>query len=118
MKYRRGDDVIIDFPFASQPDSNLRPALVVQCDRNNQRLTKTLLVQITGRLHPLNEPTRLFVDPQSPEAAGCGLKQPSVVSCENIFTVEQDSVDRKIGHLSETLMKRVEECLKASFGIS
>ncbi len=118
MKYLRGDVVTIDFPFASQPDSKLLPALVVQCDRNNQRLTKTLLVQITGRLLPLNEPTRLFIDPQSPEAVGCGLKQASVVSCENIFTVEQDSIDRKIGHLSAALMKRVEGCLKASFGIS
>ena len=118
MKYQRGDVVTIDFPFASPSDSKLRPALVVQCDRNNQRLSKTLLVQITGRLHPLNEPTRLFIDPQSPEAAGCGLKQPSVVSCENVLTVEQASILRKIGHLSDALVKRVDECLKVSFGIS
>ena len=118
MKYQRGDVVIIDFPFASQPDSKLRPALVVQCDRNNQRLSKTLLVQITGRLHPLKEPTRLFIDPRLPEAAGSGLKQPSVISCENVLTVEQDSIFRKVGHLSDEFMKQVDECLKASFGIS
>ncbi|MFO0868266.1 MAG: type II toxin-antitoxin system PemK/MazF family toxin [Pirellulales bacterium] len=49
IQYRRGDVVIVRFPFADGVGSKSRPALVVQCDRNNSRLDQTILVQITSR---------------------------------------------------------------------
>ncbi len=47
---RRGDVVIVDFPFADTGDSKVRPAVVVQNDRDNKRFRKTVIAMITGNL--------------------------------------------------------------------
>jgi len=59
---KRGDVVIIDFPFVSGASAKRRPALVVQNDRDNQRLSNTIVVMITGSLRRAGEPTQLLVD--------------------------------------------------------
>ena len=38
MILRRGDIVLANLPYSDQTGSKIRPALVVQCDRNNDRL--------------------------------------------------------------------------------
>ena len=40
---RRGDVVIVDFPFTDVPTSKVRPALVVQNDVDNGRRRKTII---------------------------------------------------------------------------
>ena len=62
MSAKRGDVVIVRFPFASGTGAKVRPALVVQNDRNNARMTNIILVAITTTAHRSQEPTQLFVD--------------------------------------------------------
>ena len=45
---RRGDVAIVDVPYTDSPRSKARPAIIVQNDRDNQRLRKTL--QVVGHL--------------------------------------------------------------------
>jgi mRNA-degrading endonuclease toxin of MazEF toxin-antitoxin module len=73
MKARRGDVVLVDFPFSSGGGSKIRPALVIQSDRNNQRLANTIVAQITSKLLHVGEPTRLLIDPAAPKGqqSGC-----------------------------------------------
>ncbi len=44
---RRGDVVMVSIPFYDRPGYKDRPAVVVQCDRNNRRLLSTMVVGIT-----------------------------------------------------------------------
>ncbi len=48
MIVRRGDVVLMDYPYAVGTGLKVRPALVVQNDRDNGRLATTIIVQITG----------------------------------------------------------------------
>jgi mRNA interferase MazF len=48
MNVQRGDVVLVDYPYAGGAASKVRPALVVQNDRDNQRLVNTIVVQITS----------------------------------------------------------------------
>jgi mRNA interferase MazF len=118
MTFRRGDIVLVRFPFSSGAGGKLRPALVVQNDRNNSRLANVILAAITTRTHHSGEPTQLLVDPASTEGQSTGLKHISCVSCENLATVEQRLIVRCLGHFSATLMRQVDECLTASLGIT
>jgi hypothetical protein len=43
------------------------------------------------------EPTQVLIDPDSPEGKQSGLIQLSVVSCENLITIRQDNILKKIG---------------------
>jgi mRNA-degrading endonuclease toxin of MazEF toxin-antitoxin module len=38
---KRGDIVIVDFPFVGGSQGKTRPAVVVQCDQLNQRIDNT-----------------------------------------------------------------------------
>ena len=40
---KRGDEVILDHPYSDGSGSKVRPALIVQNDRGNHRLTNTIV---------------------------------------------------------------------------
>lgn len=109
-----GDVVIVSFPFADGSRGKSRPALVVQNDRDNRRLTQTVVAMITGNTRYASEATQLLIDPTAPEGAGSGLRGSSAVKCCNLFTIEQKDVQRVIGRLSATTMLQVNACLRAA----
>lgn len=110
---RRGDVVRLDFPYADG-GGKIRPALVIQNDRDNARIAKTVVAMITGNLRRLGDPSHLLIDPSTPEGASSGLAIPSVVSCNNLYTVEQARILRTIGRLSDPLLAQLDDCLKAA----
>ena len=105
MSVRRGDVVLVDFPFAGGGTSKVRPALVVQNDRDNGRLTNTVVAMITSRTQRAAEPTQLLLDVSTAEGKQTGLIMNSVVNCVNLFTIEQRKVLRPLGRLSPTLLR-------------
>lgn len=114
---RRGDVVRVDFPFTDLPRLKRRPALVVQNDRDNQRIRKTVVAMITGNLARRGDPSHLLIDPSTPEGASSGLSGLSLVSCNNLYTLEQNCILDTLGHLSDVLKQRLNDCLKAALGI-
>jgi mRNA interferase MazF len=109
MTLQRGDVVLCRYPFSSGAGAKLRPAVVVQCNRNNQRLSNVIVAAITTTTHRRGEPTQLLVDPATPEGRSTGLLRPSVVTCENLATIEQTLVTRVIGTLPPVLMQYDDE---------
>jgi mRNA interferase MazF len=116
MSVHRGDVVIVDWPFVGG-GSKPRPALVVQNDRDNNRLTNTVVAMITSRTHRAHEPTQLLIDIATPEGKQTGLHRSSVVNCVNMFTVEQAKILHVIGTMPATLMQQVDGCLKAALDL-
>jgi mRNA interferase MazF len=114
MSIKRGDVVIIDWPFSSGAGSKPRPAVVVQNDRDNGRLTNTIVVMVTSRIHRAGEPTQVLIDVSTPEGQQTGLHRTSVVNCANLFTVEQAKVLQTIRSLTAALRQQVESALKAA----
>src|SRR5260370_7665928 len=97
---RRGDVVIVDFPYVTGLGSKLRPALVVQNDTDNQRLGNSIVVMISGNLRHANQPTHLLVDPATAEGPSSRLHPPSVVTFINLHTIPQHNILRPAAHLS------------------
>jgi mRNA interferase MazF len=98
MNIRRGDVVLVNYPFASGTGSKTRPDLVIQCDANNARLDNTIVAQITSRTRfARKEPTQLLIEVASAVGQQSGLINDSAISCENIYTVRQDTIVRKLG---------------------
>lgn len=119
MSVERGAIVLLRFPFSSGRGAKIRPALVIQQNANNRRLVNTIVAMITSTTeHTALEPTQLLIDLTTPEGQHSGLLHTSTVKCENLFTVEQNVIIRTVGHLPDSLMEQVEQCLKASLGIS
>ena len=115
---QRGDVVTIDFPFTSGKQSKVRPALVVQNDKDNQRLPKTIVAMITGNLRRSGEPSHLLIDPHTIDGSGSGLNGPSLAVFVNLFTVDQTAILQTRGRLSPLLMDRADECLRIALDLT
>ena len=114
---KRGDIIIVDFPYSSGSESKVRPALVVQSNVENQRLSKTIIAMITGNLQRASHATHFLIDPTTPDGAASGLHGPSLVSCINLFTLDQKEVLRTIGELPHAAMLQVASCLRAALDL-
>src|SRR5215813_12153821 len=100
MTVRRGEVVLVDFPYPSGVGSKVRPALVIQNDRDNARLLNTVVIQITSTTHRALETTQVLVEVSTPEGKQSGLLYDSVVSYVNLVTLDKNRVLRKLGHLA------------------
>lgn len=114
MNVQRSDVVLVDFPFASGTSSKVRPALVIQNDRDNVRLVNTIIAQITGTTHRALETTQALIDLNTPEGRQSGLRFDSVVNCANLVTLDKSKILRRLGNLPDVLMRKVNDALKAA----
>ena len=117
MMFYRGDIVTVLFPFSSGTGAKHRPALVLQNDVNNRRMTNVIVAAITTTKHRSGQPTQLLVEFASPVGQQSGLAHDSVVTCENLATLDKSLVRRKLGTLTDEAMKQIDLCLKVSLGI-
>ena len=118
MTVSRGDVVLAFYPFASGIGGKRRPALVVQADRDNRRLPNTVLALITSNLGRVYEPTHLLIEITDPDGRQSGLLHDSAVSCNNLATVDENRIQKTIGHLPPPLMAKVDDALKAALELS
>lgn len=114
MNVQRGDVVLVDYPYASGTGAKVRPALVIQNDRDNQRLLNTIVVQITSVTRRALEPTQLLIELDASAGRQSGLRQDSVVNCVNLLTLDKEKILRKLGNLPDSALQLVNNCLKAA----
>jgi len=111
MSVSRGRIVLVDFPFSDRTGSKVRPALVVQSDTLNHRIDDTILAAISRWTHRASA-TQLFVDITTSEGRTTGLRQDSMIQCENLLTYDQRMIIATIGHLSTPMMQQIDACLR------
>jgi mRNA interferase MazF len=102
------------------PDSNLRtakrrPVLVVQADNLATGLPQVVVAMVTSNLSRAGHPSRVSVSLATPNGQHTGLKFDSVIMTDNIATVRDDEIDRKLGMWPD--MAAVEAALRHTFGL-
>lgn len=112
----RGDVITIDFSLYD-PADKVRPGLVIQNDRDNARMAKTIVVFITSNVRRAAEDTQYLLSATHPDFAASGLRRDSVVNCSNLYTVRQSDVTRVIGRLSRATMDEIADRLKAALDL-
>lgn len=108
---KRGDVVRVDWPFSDRTGSKIRPAVVIQADRLNARIDDTMLALVTrtARAPGITEvPINPAIETQ------CGLRFVSIVSCNNILTVDRRLIIQSIGELSPTAMAAINKSLQVA----
>ncbi len=106
------------FPFASGTGGKRRPCLIIQNDEDNGKLANTVIAQITSNLRRKGDKSHLLIELATPEGRQSGLLHDSLVSCNNLATIEQALIDRVIGSLPPPTMQKVDLCLRAALSIS
>jgi mRNA interferase MazF len=111
--YKRGDVVLVPFPFTDLTGSKQRPAVVVSPDSFNASRPDVVLVAITSRV-----PAQLADDeiaiPAS-ELGLSGLPKPSVVKAGKIVTIHQGLIRKKIGTMPAATLGRILDSVRKLF---
>ena len=114
MNVQRGDVVLDDYPYTTGGGTKVPPVLVIQNDRDNQRLLNTIVAQITSVTRRAVELTQLLIELATLDGQQSGLRQDSVVNCVNLLTLDKSRVLQKLGSLPDAIMHKINNCLKAA----
>jgi mRNA interferase MazF len=97
--YKRGDVILVLFPHSNLSTAKTRPALVVQADNLQTGLPQLIVAMITSKLFRANHPSRVSIFLSMPEGQQSGLLSDSVVMTDNLATISESEIDRKVGTL-------------------
>lgn len=104
---RKGDIVLVPFPFTDLSRTKKRPALVLINDEDD-----VTLAFITTRLH-WKKDWDLSLDPTELN----GLKKTSIVRLAKITTLERELILGRLGTISESKLKELNKKLGILFGV-
>jgi mRNA interferase MazF len=112
--FKKGDVVLVAFPFTDLTSSKVRPALVVSSDSFQRSGLDVVLAGITSQIPKKIPATDFLLSLEDQHLAG--LPKPSLVRLGKIVTLDQRLIRKKLGRLSEpTLAKLSVELQKLLF---
>lgn len=97
MPYNRGDVVLVLFPNSDLRTAKRRPGLIVQINNLGTGLGQTIVAMITSNLARTGHPSRVFVSLATPFCPQTGLLADSVIMTDNLVTLLENEIDRRIG---------------------
>ena len=110
---RRGEVYLVNFdPTVGAEIKKTRPALVLQNDIANRWSPITIVAAITSKFEDRRYPTEVLV-----RAAEGGLETDSVVLLNQIRSVDQSRLVRRLGALRAETMEEVDRALLVSLGL-
>ncbi len=112
--YNRGDVILVLFPHSDLMSAKTRPALVVQADDLRTDLQQIVVAMITSRMFRANHPSRVAVHLSDAIGENSGLLADSVVMTDNLVTVAESVIDRKIGVIP---MQQIDKALHHTLGL-
>lgn len=102
--YKRGDVVLVPFPFTDLSATKQRPALVISSDGFNAVHDDLLVAAITSQI-----PVRLDDDEwmiPNGELSACGLPKPSILKVSKLVTLHRQLVVKRIGAMPAASLER------------
>lgn len=109
----RGEIYLVEFdPAVGSEIKKTRPAIIIQNDIANRFSPVTIVAAITSKFDEKLYPTEVLI-----YAGEAGLKQDSVVSLDQIRTIDKSRIVKKIGKVNEFTLKRTDVALRISVGL-
>ena len=113
----RGDVIIVDIPTPSSHSGHeqigSRPAIVVQSDVNDPRLSTTMIIPFTSNLRAMRFPHTILIDP-SPHN---GLSVQSVLLVSQLRAIDKKRIRDIVGRLENSYIVELEDELKRLLAI-
>lgn len=105
--YRRGDVVLVPFPFSNQSVTKKRPAVIISSDKYNNSSSDVLIMAITSQLEQNTGIDEYLVD----DWQSAGLLKPSAIK-PAISTIERSLILKRLGSLSSDDLSATENVLR------
>ena len=103
--FKRGDVLLVPFPFTDLSSTKQRPALVVSSDALNAASEDVLVAAISSQI-PGNLSAGEFMIP-SDDLVACGLPKPSIVRLAKLVALHRRLVIKRIGSMPEPVRSQI-----------
>ncbi|KGK87311.1 MULTISPECIES: type II toxin-antitoxin system PemK/MazF family toxin [Clostridium] len=111
---KRGDIFYADLsPVVGSEQGGIRPVIIIQNDVGNKYSPTVIVAAITSQINKAKLPTHVEISSED-----YGLNKDSVVLLEQIRTLDKKRLKEKIGHMSNSDMKKVDAALLISIGLN
>lgn len=112
MSVKKGDIVLVPFPFTDLSTTKLRPAVVLWVDSTGDDIT---LCFISSQNLTRLSPNEFVLDASDPEFSNTGLKVASKVRVTRIATLERRLITRRIGKLGVNQIQQLNSAMLQAF---
>ena len=114
MTIKRGDIYYADLsPVVGSEQGGVRPVLIVQNDVGNRFSPTVIAAAITSQTDKAKMPTHIQV-----RSEGSGLAKDSIVLLEQVRTLDKRRLREHMGRLDEDSMRRVNNAIQISLGLT
>ena len=114
MVVKRGDMFYADLsPVVGSEQGGIRPVLIIQNDLGNKYSPTVIAAAITSQTNKTKLPTHIASGENKR-----GLKSNSVISPDQIRTIDKSRLKEKIGHIDDSqILHQLNSALGVSFGL-
>lgn len=113
MDIKRGDIFLADLnPIIGTEQSGIRPVLIIQIDKANKASPHTIIIPFTSKIRKAVLPCHA----KFKKGTG-GLKEDSILLCEQIRVIDKQRLIRKLGSIDENHITKAINTLKIILGI-
>ncbi len=118
MEFRRGDVVLIAFPYIQDfSKSKVRPAVVIQNDVGNAYSDNLILASISSQVPEKEFPVHYRIYAGTLIAKEAGLAVDCVVKAETVITIPKARVIEILGHFPLEAMTEIDQRLRVSLAL-
>ncbi len=103
--FKKGDIVLVAFPFTDLTTTKVRPALVISSDSFQRSSLDIVLAGITSQIPKKLPITDFLLSEEDQHQAG--LPKPSIVRLGKIVTLDKRLIRKKLGHLPEVTLSKL-----------
>ena len=110
--YKRGDVVLVPFPFSNQASIKKRPAVVISSTLYNETSQDIVILAVTSKIEKTSDIGECRIE----DWRDAGLLKPSAIK-PAISTIEQALVLKKLGGLSTKDIPSMDRTLRVLLGL-
>lgn len=115
MPLKRGDIVLVPFPFTDLTSLKVRPAVLVSADPQGDDVIIAFISSVVP--DSLGE-TEFSLTSKNKDFASTGLKKNSVFKMGKLLTISTTLILRRLGRLSPVIQKELDKNLKKALNLS
>jgi mRNA interferase MazF len=107
--------VLVNVPYLDGTTHVRRPVLVIG---DPSIMLDVIIAAITSRIRTPLPNTHYVLDSQHPDWQSSGLRLPSVVRCDRLFTIAHADIHKVLGRIAPATLQQISVPLKAALGLS
>ncbi|MFW6006595.1 MAG: type II toxin-antitoxin system PemK/MazF family toxin [Bacillota bacterium] len=113
MNIKRGDVYYADLnPVVGSEQGGVRPVLIIQNNIGNKYSPTVIIAAITSKIDKGKLPTHVEITTDN-----SSLEKDSVILLEQIRTIDKKRLQRKVTHLTEDTLRKVNKAIEISLGL-